>query len=63
MTGIIITQQQSGESIPEQKCYLQHAGDNQAIMDCLDKYEHDTCMGGMIIIGLALVVAYFVSRM
>lgn len=54
MPLIIIPDQ--GLSIAEQKCYLLHQGDNQAIISCLEAIAHSTDTG--MAIALACLVGF-----
>lgn len=62
MPAPIIVSVPQGISISEQKCYLKHEGDSQAIIDCLNAVASTNVNIALVIVALIialLVWAYF----
>ncbi len=51
-----------GIGITEQKCYLQHAGDNQAIINCLDAVSLNNGHFMFGTIAVILITMWLASR-
>ena len=62
MATVIYMPSNAGLSVTEQKCYLEHAEDNKAIVACLDEYSRDCGTAALVVLVLFIIIVFFASR-